>query len=187
MVVDTMLKRDSEINSCVRRFAKFEMWPSALLRDNQKTRIIWGKIRLFLWPTNVEGIKWNRQTSLFKGVCFFLPVWFNTEPTVYGSRWNLFVVSINGRESAREPHRKEETHNLLKIVQILSHSLVTETIIFPPYKTFYFKRFVSNIQCRWFQAWVTCGETICLRKNTDIFLSLNCLYIFFLCWTFIVG
>ena len=105
----------------------------------------------------------------------------------YGSRWNLFVVSINGRESAREPHRKEETHNLLKIVQILSHSLVTETIIFPPYKTFYFERFVSNIQCRWFQAWVTCGETICLRKNTDILLSLNCLYIFFLCWTFIVG
>ena len=144
MVVDTMLKRDNEINSCVRRFAKFEMWPSALLRDNQKTRIIWGKIRLFLWPTNVEGIKWNRQTSLFKGVCFFLPVWFNTEPTVYGSRWNLFVVSINGRESAREPHRKEETHNLLKVVQILSHSLVTETIIFPPYKTFYFERFVCN-------------------------------------------
>ena len=41
-------------------------------------------------------------------------------------------------------HRKEEAHNLLKVVQILSHSLVTETIIFPPYKTFYFERFVCN-------------------------------------------
>ena len=151
------------------------MWPSALLRDNRKTRIIRGKIPLFLWPTDVEGINKIGKPH-FSKVCVSSFLSGLIPSRFYGSRWNLFVVSINGRESAREPHRKEETHNLLKIVQILSHSLVTETIIFPPYKTFYFERFVSNIQCRWFQAWVTCGETICLRKNTDVFLSLNCLY-----------
>ena len=60
----------------------------------------------------------------------------------YGSRWNLFVVSINGRESAREPHRKEETHNLLKIVQILSHSLV---ILQKQSFFLHIKPFISNV------------------------------------------
>ena len=184
-----MLKRDNEINSRVRETTDS---PSSKCDHRhccvtiKKQGLYGGKYDCFcdqrMWKElNKISKPHFSKLCVSSFLCGLIPSRF------YGSCWNLFVVSINGRESAREPHRKEETHNLLKVVQILSHSLVTETIIFPPYKTFYFERFVCNIQCRWFQAWVTCGETICLRKNTDIFLSLNCLYIFFLCWTFIVG
>jgi len=143
-----MLKRDNKINSCVRETTGS---PSSKCDHRhccvtiKKQGLYGGKYDCFC-----DQRMWKELNKIGKPhfskvcVCFFLPVWFNTEPILW-SCWNqLFVVSINGRESAREPHRKEETHNPLKVVQILSHSFVTETIIFPPYKTFYFERFVCN-------------------------------------------
>ena len=87
-------------------FPKFETWPSALLRDNQKTRIIWGKSDCFC-----DQRMWKELNKIgkphFSKVCVSSFLSGLIRSRFYGSRRNLFIVSINGRESAREPCTQE--------------------------------------------------------------------------------
>ena len=73
--------------------------------------------------------------------------------------WHL----LNGHKSARirNPHRKEETHNLSKISRFLFKSFyirrLQKQLFFLPYKSSYFERYATVPMVIFHRAWATCG------------------------------